>query len=66
MVNEGTEKVTHGLGRKKILIRMFEKRPGLKDGWWHPPEIRHKDQSKYHIRSEEQLPKKDLEWVNYF
>ena len=59
LINEGIEK-KKGLGRKALLKRKFEtSNRGLKDGYWHPPEVRHQDLSKYHIRQEHELPKRD-------
>ena len=43
--------------------RMWSTRKGLKDGYWHPPELRHKDLTKWLLRTDDMMPKRDLEAV---
>jgi len=43
----------HGVKKEKInpddhyFDKFWEKKKGLKDGYWHPPDVRHKDLTKY-------------------
>lgn len=62
-INEGSHK-QKGMGKKLVTLRQFEtRRRGLRDGMWHPPEMRYKDLTKYYLRDDHELPKRDLEFM---